>query len=235
MFKLLKNLIVIAIIFALIIGCFFLLINKTFIYDTYTGDLMDGDGISINRFMYLVKEDSGLNTRFATFLTSNKIKESKENYLKDLEECYGVYYYDNVNNITITKYNIIDNQYYRDVYISYASGNYCSDDYVLSDKWIYEYKNLSKYLGGDISSNAMNSFVEKVYESNRVDNPIISDYNNNVSLNIDCSIDGVEYKLVLEDFSDGEIVVKKIMNGITQFGVYEVDNALEYLNELVNS
>ena len=56
--KAIFNLIKVAIIFLLIGGVFFLLINETFINEVFKTEAMDGDGISINRFMYLVPSDN---------------------------------------------------------------------------------------------------------------------------------------------------------------------------------
>ena len=49
--KLIFRLIKIAIIFLIIGCCFYLLINKTFIYDVYKSEVMEGEGIPIKRFM----------------------------------------------------------------------------------------------------------------------------------------------------------------------------------------
>ena len=65
--KAIFNLIRVAIIFLLIGGVFFLLINETFVNEVFKTEAMDGDGISINRFMYLVPSDNKLNATFYTF------------------------------------------------------------------------------------------------------------------------------------------------------------------------
>ena len=87
--KTLFNLIKIAIIFILIGGCFFLLINKTFIYDVYKGELMESNGIPINRFMYIVEDEVATRAKFYTFLSNSSLESKKNSYLNTLEKCYG--------------------------------------------------------------------------------------------------------------------------------------------------
>ena len=50
--KLILNIITIGLVFLFMAGAFLLLINKTFIYETYKEDVMTGEGIPISRFMY---------------------------------------------------------------------------------------------------------------------------------------------------------------------------------------
>lgn len=113
--KLIFRLIKIAIIFLLIGGCFYLLINKTFIYDNYKTEIMESDGIPIKKFMYVVDNDDSNEAKFYTLLSNSTLGNKKKSYLNDLESCYGSYYYDERNNITITKYDIIDKKYYREL------------------------------------------------------------------------------------------------------------------------
>lgn len=133
--KLIFRLIKIAIIFLIIGGCFYLLINKTFIYDVYKSEVMEDEGIPIKRFMYVIDDDKTNEAKFYTFLSNSTLENMKKDYLDDLELCYGKYYYDKNNKITITNYDIISNSYYREVKLSYVSDNYCSSDYKLSDMW----------------------------------------------------------------------------------------------------
>ena len=135
--KLILNLIKIALVFLFMAGVFILLINKTFIYETYNEEGMKGEGIPISRFMYYQGLNSNNTASFITPLSANYLNTYKNNYINDLEQCYGIYYYDANNEITITDYNIIDNSYYRTVSINFAYDNYCSDSYVLSDMWVY--------------------------------------------------------------------------------------------------
>lgn len=230
--KTILSLIKIAIIFGLICGCFFLLINQTFIYEVYKGELMEGDGITIPRFLYFVSEDNDLNVKFYTPLSKSYITSGKDSYLNNLTKCYGKYYFDEDNNITITKYNIIDNSYYREITISYVIGNYCSDDYVLSDMWVYEYNTLSTYINGDISATAMNELINKIYNSSRINDPEITDYKSQVEYKVTSKINGIEYEMYFSDFSANELLVIKKINNEEYFGVYQIENVVDYLKNL---
>ena len=229
--KLIFRLIKIAIIFLIIGGCFYLLINKTFIYEAYKTEIMDGEGIPINRFMYVIDNDETLDAKFYTLLSSSKLESKKKDYLDSLEACYGKYYYDKDNNITITNYEVISKDYYRLVKLSYVSDNYCSDDYKLSDMWVYDYINKSGYISGDISEKAMTSLVDKVYTSKRVDS-VIKTYTSKYTYKVNCENSDEKYTLIFSDFSENELLVKKEVNGNIKFAIYEVENAIDYLEAL---
>ena len=228
--RLIFRLIKIAIIFLIIGGLFFLLINKTFMYEVYKSEVMN-DGIPIKRFMYVIDADENTDVSFYTFWPSNSLEEMKNSYLKGLELCYGKYYYDKDNNITVTEYKITDEKYYRMVTFKYVTDNYCSSDYKLSDMWVYEYNSLSAYLDGDLSEKAMSSLIDKVYNSKNVA-PVMTDYKNEYSLKVNCDENGDKYSLIFEDFSENELLVKKEMNGNTKFAVYEIENVKTYLRGL---
>ena len=225
------RLIKIAIIILIIGGCFYLLINKTFVYDVYKTSIMDGEGIPINRFMYVVDNDDMLNVKFYNILPTNKLESKKKDYLDSIDACYGKYYYDKNNNITITSYEIIDNNYYKLVKLSYVSDNYCSDDYKLSDMWVYDYINKSGYISGDITEKAMTNLVDKVYKGKRVD-PIIKTYTSKYTYEVNCENSDEKYTLIFSDFSENELLVKKEVNGSKKFAVYEVENVIDYLETL---
>ena len=104
LFKLIKLLIVIIVVG----GLFLLLTNKTFVYDTYKSDDVK-EGIPISRFMYV--RENNLDVIFYTFVGVEKLESVKAEYLKTLDECYGKYYYDKDNDITITNYEIKSNKY----------------------------------------------------------------------------------------------------------------------------
>ncbi len=232
--KLILNLIKIALVFLFMAGVFILLINKTFIYETYNEEGMKGEGIPISRFMYYQGLNSNNTASFITPLSANYLNTYKNNYINDLEQCYGIYYYDANNEITITDYNIIDNSYYRTVSINFAYDNYCSDSYVLSDMWVYEYNNVSNYVKGDISKDAMDLLISTVYSAVRVNDPIINDdYESSVNLSVTCSNSGSEYTLTFSDFSDGELLIVKDDGTNEQFAVYEIAGVVEFLNTLV--
>ena len=232
--KLILNLIKIALVFLFMAGVFILLINKTFIYESYEEDIMKGDGIPISRFMYYQGLSKDLTATFITPLSARYLNTYKSNYLNNLEQCYGKYYYDETNDITITNYNIIDNSYYRTIRISIANENYCSDDYVLSDMWVYEYNNVSNYVEGDITADSMDTLINTVYSAVRVNDPIINDdYESSVNLSVTCSNSGSEYTLTFSDFSDGELLIVKDDGTNRQFAVYEIAGVVEFLNTLV--
>lgn len=230
--KLILNIITIGLVFLFMAGAFLLLINKTFIYETYKEDVMTGEGIPISRFMYY-QETNNSGSIFITPLSANYLNTYRSNYLNDLEQCYGEYYWDEDNTITITKYQVIDNSYYRSVNIAFVEDNYCSDEYILSDMWVYEYNNVSDYVDGDISQVAMNALINTVYSAVRVSDPVIDDsYEKQINLVITCSnLDG-EYTLTFSDFSDSELLIVKEDSKGRQFAVYEIADVVNYLKNL---
>ena len=230
--KLILNIITIGLVFLFMAGAFLLLINKTFIYETYKEDVMSGEGIPISRFMYY-QETNNSGSIFITPLSANYLNTYRSNYLNDLEQCYGEYYWDEDNAITITKYQVIDNSYYRSVNIAFVEDNYCSDEYILSDMWVYEYNNVSDYVDGDISQVAMNALINTVYSAVRVSDPVIDDsYEKQINLVITCSnLDG-EYTLTFSDFSDSELLIVKENSKGRQFAVYEIADVVNYLKNL---
>ena len=220
-------------IFGFMALAFLLLINKTFINEVYLEDFMIGDGIPIKRFMYFEDLNSNLTASFITPLGYESINEAKNSYLETLEKCYDRYYYDSNNAITIIDYDITNDKYLRRVSIHMANGNYCSDDYKLSDMWLYDYENLSLYVNGDIAQNAMSEIISTIHSSEKVDNPtIVDDHEAEVILKVNASMDGVGYSLTFEDFSENELIVIKEMNNKTQFAVYTVENVIDFLNSL---
>ena len=231
--KLILNIITIGLVFLFMAGAFLLLINKTFIYETYKEDVMTGEGIPISRFMYYQGVNSNNTAIFITPLSANYLNTYRSNYLNDLEQCYGEYYWDEDNTITITKYQVIDNSYYRSVNIAFVEDNYCSDEYILSDMWVYEYNNVSDYVDGDISQVAMNALINTVYSAVRVSDPVIDDsYEKQINLVITCSnLDG-EYTLTFSDFSDSELLIVKEDSKGRQFAVYEIADVVNYLKNL---
>lgn len=220
-------------VFGFMAIAFLLLINKTFIYDVYKEDeLMQGSGIPISKFMYYQKRNNDTAT-FITPLNASYLTTYRNNYLENLDSCYGKYYYDDDNYITITNYKIIDNDYYRTVSISFDNGNYCSDEYVLSDMWVYEYNNVSSYVDGDIPASSMLNLINTVYASTRVSEPIINDdYESQVSLSVNCINEESKYTLTFSDFSENELLIVKNDGELKQFAVYEIDNVVNYLNSL---
>lgn len=224
LFKLIKLL-----IFVIVVGGLFLLFtNKTFVYDTFKNDDLK-EGIPISRFMY-VKENN-LDIIFYTFVNEEKLERVRDEYLKSLDDCYGKYYYDKDNDVTITEYKINDKNYYREVIINYVNDNYCSDEYKLSDMWVYEYNSLSAYIDGDISEKAMTNLIDKVYNSKNIE-PVITDYKNKYSLKVNCDKNGDKYSLIFEDFNDNQLLVKKEVNKDIKFAVYEIEDVKMYLEGL---
>ena len=226
-FNIIKYIIILLIIaIVVIIGT-----NKSFIYDHYKVESMYGDGIPIHRFMYYL-EGNNNNIKFITPISVTALNNTKDEYLSKLTNCYGKYYYDEDNRITITNYEITEEKYYQTVQISYVTDNYCSDDYKLSDVWLYEYNSLSTFVGGDITEKAMIKLIETIYSAKRVENPILTDYKPKVKISIDCHMQKYDYKLIFEDYNKNEIKVTKKNGEIEQFAVYHIENAKEYLNSL---
>ena len=212
---------------------FLLLINKTFINEVYLEDFMIGDGIPIKRFMYFQNINSDLTANFITPLNYETLNNAKNSYLESLEKCYDRYYYDSNNAITIIDYDISNDKYLRSVSIYMANDNYCSEDYKLSDMWIYDYENLSLYVNGDITQNAMSRVISTIHEAERVNNPtIVDDYEAEVILKVNASTESIGYTLTFQDFSENELLVIKQMNNKTQFAVYTLENVIDFLNSL---
>lgn len=231
--KLIWGLIKIIIVFAFIAGVFMLLINKTFIYETYKDDVMKGEGIPISRFMYYVGLSNNSTVTFIAPFGKEKLDSYRNDYLKNLESCYGKYYYDASNEITINNYKIIDNGLYRTVSINFVNDNYCSEDYVLKDSWINDYLSRSNYVSGDITSVLTKALVTTIGSLKRVDEVLIDDnYESEVSLKVISSIGQDEYTLTFSDFSSNQLLVVKD-DGITkQFAVYDCGGVVNYLNSL---
>ena len=232
--KLILNLIKIVLVFLFMAGAFILCINKTFIYENYNEEGMKGEGIPISRFMYYQGLSSNNTASFITPLSANYLNTYKNDYINNLEQCYGIYYYDEDNDITLLNYNVRDNNYYRSVSINFAYDNYCSDEYVLSDMWVYEYNNVGHYVSGDISKEAMDSLINSVYLATRINDPIIdSDYESLISLEIICSTLETKYTLTFSDFNENQLLIIKDDNETKQFAVYEIEGVVDFLNNLV--
>ena len=220
-------------VFGFMALAFLLLINKTFINEVYLEDFMIGEGIPIKRFMYFQNINSDLTANFITPLNYETLNNAKNSYLESLEKCYDRYYYDSNNAITIIDYDISNDKYLRSVSIHMANDNYCSEDYKLSDMWIYDYENLSLYVNGDITQNAMSRVISTIHEAERVNNPtIVDDYEAEVILKVNASTESIGYTLTFQDFSENELLVIKQMNNKTQFAVYTLENVIDFLNSL---
>ena len=226
LFKLIKLLLTVFVVGVIAL----LFVNKTFIYEEYNSDDI-AVGIPIRRFTYLYdNKDNEL--KFITPLNNNYLASKKDDYLKSLESCLGIYYYDKNNDITITEYKITDKDYFRNINISYVKDNYCSDKYILSYMWFYEYINLTEFISGDITEKAMNGLIDKLYNSKRVETPIIKDYESKVSLSVNLKLLDDDYTLIFSDFSENELMVRKEMSNNQEFVIYEVEDTIDYLNSL---
>lgn len=233
--KTIIGLIKIVLVFAFMALAFVLLVNKTFVYEKYQDEEMKSDGIPISRFMYFTKLSNDLNANFISPLSANYLKKYKNDYLDGLKQCYGKYYYDEANDITILKYDVIDLDYYRSVNIQFAYDNYCSDEYILSDMWVYEYNELSEYVNGDILESKMVDIIKKIYESTRNNDAIINDeYKSEIEIKVNCRIEDENYILTFKDFSENELLIIKEEKGVKQFAIYNVENVKDFLNSLLN-
>ena len=229
--KLIFNIIKIAIVFLFMAGVFLLLINKTFIYEAYKEDVMAGEGIPISRFMYYQGLNSNSTATFITPLSVNYLNTYRSNYLDNLENCYGKYYYDEDNDITILNYDIIDNGLYRSVSINYSSKNYCSDEYLLHESWAIDYLNHGEYISGDLTDAYARALITVLSTTEQVENIIIDDdYKSSISLNVEYSDEKGKYTLTFSDFNENQLlVVKTYDDGDTQFVVYEINSVVSYL------
>ena len=233
--KTIIGLIKIVLVFAFMALAFVLLVNKTFVYEKYQDEEMKSDGIPISRFMYFTKLSNDLNANFISPLSANYLKKYKNDYLDGLKQCYGKYYYDEANDITVLKYDVIDLDYYRSVNIQFAYDNYCSDEYILSDMWVYEYNELSEYVNGDILESKMVDIIKKIYESTRNNDAIINDeYKSEIEIKVNCRIEDENYILTFKDFSENELLIIKEEKGVKQFAIYKVENVKGFLNSLLN-
>ncbi len=233
--KTIIGLIKIVLVFAFMALAFVLLVNKTFVYEKYQDEEMKSDGIPISRFMYFTKLSNDLNANFISPLSANYLKKYKNDYLDGLKQCYGKYYYDEANDITVLKYDVIDLDYYRSVNIQFAYDNYCSDEYILSDMWVYEYNELSEYVNGDILESKMVDIIKKIYESTRNNDAIINDeYKSEIEIKVNCRIEDENYILTFKDFSENELLIIKEEKGVKQFAIYNVENVKDFLNSLLN-
>ena len=231
--KVMFNIVKILILFLFIAGVFILLINKTFIHETYKDESMDGEGIKVSRFMYytgLNKKDN-LTGTFITPLNNNILETYRTNYLNSLSTCYGKYYYDEDNDITILNYDIIDNGLYRSVSINYSSKNYCSDEYLLHESWAIDYLNHGEYISGDLTDAYARALITVLSTTEQVANIIIDDdYKSSISLNVEYSDEKGKYTLTFSDFNENQLlVVKTYDDGDTQFVVYEINSVVSYL------
>ena len=233
--KTIIGLIKIVLVFAFMALAFVLLVNKTFVYEKYQDEEMKSDGIPISRFMYFTKLSNDLNANFISPLSANYLKKYKNDYLDGLKQCYGKYYYDEENDINVLKYDVIDLDYYRSVNIQFAYDNYCSDEYILSDMWVYEYNELSEYVNGDILESKMVDIIKKIYESTRNNDAIINDeYKSEIEIKVNCRIEDENYILTFKDFSENELLIVKEEKGVKQFAIYNVENVKDFLNSLLN-
>lgn len=210
-----------------------LLINKTFIYEVYRTDYMDGSGIPLIRFMYM-ENASGTNARFVTFVNMSDLEAKKKEYVSTLTPCYGAYLYDKNNNITILNYNIVDNGMYRKVNINYDLSNYCDEKYYLEDTWIYDFSTLSTLEETNISLANVSGLMGRFSSLERNEDVIVDkNYKSEVKINLACTHKKGKYTLEIKDINENEIVVVKTENDTKQFAVYKLNNAKDYLKGLL--
>ena len=232
--KFLFSIVKVVISIGLALGLLLALINQTFIYTVYKTDYMDDGGITMPRFVYMLDSSSDTKGDFITWNSKEVLEDNKNNYLNNLASCYGKYYYDQENDITILNYKITDNGLYRTVNIEYDTNNYCSDNYILSDTWIYEYKELSKIEEININEASMTRLIDILNNAKRNINPVVDDnYKSSKSINLLCSLKTSKYSLEIKDFSENEIVVIREEANKKKFAVYEVGNAKATLEGLI--
>lgn len=232
--KFLFSIVKVAISIGLALGLLLALINETFIYTVYKTDFMDADGISMPRFMYMLDSSNDTKGDFITWNSKETLEENKTNYMSNLTNCYGKYYYDKENDITILDYKISDNGLYRTVNIKYDTVNYCSENYVLSDTWIYEYRELSKIEETNVSEASITRLIDVLNNAKRNINPVVDDsYKSSKSINLLLSLKTSKYSLEIKDFSENEIVVIREEANKKKFAVYEVGNAKATLEGLM--
>lgn len=236
--KFILRLIGVAISIGLALLLLMVLINETFTKTVFKTDFMESGGIPIPRFVYKLsnvnRANAVQNNHFITLVGKGDLENAKNNYLNKLNKCYGIYYYDSSNEITITKYKIVDSGMYRQMDINYDYTDYCSDRYVLSDTWFDDYAMIGKIDDLNIKTTNLVNLVDTLKKSKRVINPVVSpNYKSEYAVSFSYSQKSVRYYMDIKDFSENEIVVIKYQKEKNkQFAVYEVENAKEVLSKL---
>ena len=211
-----------------------LLINDTFIKTEFKIEGMNANGITIPRFLYLVNNNpNNLTYHFYTFLPQKNLIQAKDNYLKNLDNCYGIYYYDKDNNITISKYSIVNN-ILKEVFIGIDYTNYCSERYVLSDTWLEDYKNTGKIYDLNITLSNLANLMSTLTQAKRNINPTVNlNYKSEFSITYNYFQKNIHYYMEIKDASEDEILVIKTVNEDKSFAIYEMPQAKEYLKSLL--
>ena len=206
-----------------------LLINDTFIKTEFKMEGMNANGITIPRFLYLVNNNPNNSTyHFYTFLPYENLTQAKDNYLKNLD------YYDKDNDITITKYNILNNNILKEVFIGIDYTNYCSERYVLSDTWLEDYKNTGKIYDLNITLSNLANLMNTLTQAKRNINPTINpNYKSEFSITYNYFQKNIHYYMEIKDASEDEILVIKTVNEDKSFAIYEMPQAKEYLKSLL--
>lgn len=231
--KFIFSLIKVGICIGLALLALMLLINTTFLHEEFKTSDMAESGVPIPKFTYMLTTAKSTNASFITLASLEEINAKKESYLNNLTACYGLYYYDKANDITITKYNAIDNGAYRSMNISYAIENYCGEDYILSDSWIHEYNNYASLEESSISEAGVIDLIDKLFSAKRNINPIIdTSYKPATKIELFINHRDGKYYLEIKDISENEILVIKTKANEKQFAVYEYPNAKNYLESL---
>ena len=211
-----------------------LLINDTFTKTVFKTEAMAGSGIPIPRFLYNTNI-TNKKSELITFLPQDTLEKTKNDYLNSLKNCYGNYYYDEKNDITITKYQIKDNKYFRTVALEYDFLNYCADKYILSDTWLEDYKNIGKTFDLNITLGNLASLMNGLSLATRnIDANIDLNYKSNYIISYNYFLKNVHYYMEIKDISENDIIVKKTKYEETQFAVYTVDNALDFLKSYMS-
>ena len=231
--KFIFSLIKVGICIGLALLALMLLINTTFFHEEFKTNDMEGSGISIPKYTYMLTTAKATNASFITLSSLEEINAKKDGYLNNLTACYGLYYYDKANGITITKYNALDNGAYRSINISYAIENYCGEDYILSDSWIHEYNNYASLEESSISEAGVIDLIDKLFSAKRNIKPIIdATYKPTTKIELFINHRDGKYSLEIKDISENEILVVKTKSNEKQFAIYEYPNAKDYLKNL---
>lgn len=233
--KLILRIIVIVISIVLAVVLLLILINLTFFKEYYKTEFMDSDGIPLTKYVYHMNSSTDFKGNFMTFVSYQDLQNIKDNYVDKLESCYGKYYYDDKNHVTLLNYKINDQGMYRTLNIEYQYDNYCSNDYKLEDDWINVYREKSKLEESSITVTNTVLLMLELESAEKVENPIIDDsYESKSTISLLCSQKGAnKYTLEIKDFSENEVVVVKTLNNQKKFIVYKLENAFLYLRNLM--
>ncbi len=123
-----KKFLYLFLIFIIII--IFVFSNISYGLSTYNSEA-SGKTIEVPKFVKLKEECCSYKATFSTIRSIKSLKKDLDNMINSYEtlDCDGItYYYNYLENYTITDYGIIDGLLFNQIYITYGTGNSCDID-----------------------------------------------------------------------------------------------------------